>query len=31
VRENFERHGATIHAKARQPRGLSMVIELPAS
>ena len=31
VREIVERHGGTIHAKARQPRGLSMVIELPAA
>ena len=31
VREIVERHGGTIHATARQPRGLAMVIELPAA
>ena len=30
VREIVERHGGTILAKARQPKGLEMVIELPA-
>ena len=30
VREIVERHGGTIQAKARQPKGLEMVIELPA-
>jgi signal transduction histidine kinase len=30
VREIVERHGGHIQAKARQPKGLEMVIELPA-
>ena len=30
VREIVERHGGTIQARARQPKGLEMVIELPS-
>jgi signal transduction histidine kinase len=29
VREIVERHGGTVRAEARSPRGLSMVVELP--
>jgi two-component system sensor histidine kinase BaeS len=31
VREIAERHTGTVHAEARTPHGLSIIIELPAS
>jgi signal transduction histidine kinase len=31
VREIVERHGGTVHARARQPHGLSIVVELPVA